>query len=139
MKHILMVDDVATNLKLVAEVLGEHYRLSMARSGEQALGLLKKAKPDLILLDINMPDISGYQMMERIKAKDETKDIPVIFLTADTDRESEIKGLNMGATDFIRKPFDPKEIRSRICRALQRRENGNDLEPAAGKNALTGF
>lgn len=139
MKHILMVDDVSTNLKMAAEVLGEHYRLSMAKSGAQAMQLLEKARPDLILLDINMPDINGYEMLERLRASEETQDIPVIFVTADIERESEIRGLNMGAMDFMRKPLEPDVLLSRIQRVLQIDETRKNLEIAARKDVLTGL
>ena len=104
-KHILIVDDVTTNLKLAAEVLQEKYKLSMAKSGQQAIQFLQKAKPDLILLDIRMPEMDGYQTLELIKLDPTTANIPVVFLTVDDQRESEIRGLKMGAMDFILKPF----------------------------------
>lgn len=137
MKHILMVDDVKTNLKCAAEVLKDTYEVTTARSGEQALFLLKEKIPDLILLDINMPDMDGYEVMERLKQDDELKDIPVVFLTAGTDRESEIKGLKMGAMDFLRKPFEPEIMRSRINKILQMTEQRRVLQDIAQKDGLT--
>ncbi len=138
-KHILIVDDVTTNLKLAAEVLQGHYKLSMAKSGEQALQFLLKVKPDLILLDIRMPEMDGYQTLERIKANPGTANIPVVFLTVDDQRESEIKGLKMGAMDFILKPFEPDVMLSRIDKILQIEDLRKNLSISARKDALTGL
>lgn len=138
-KHILIVDDVTTNLKLAAEVLQGHYKLSMAKSGEQAIQFLQKVKPDLILLDIRMPEMDGYQTLEIIKANPATANIPVVFLTVDDQRESEIKGLKMGAMDFILKPFEPRVMLSRIDKILQIEDLRKNLSISARKDVLTGL
>ena len=138
-KHILIVDDVTTNLKLAAEVLQEHYKLSMAKSGQQALLFLQKARPDLILLDVRMPEMDGYQTLERIKANPATANIPVVFLTVDDQRESEIRGLKMGAMDFILKPFEPEVMLSRIDKILQIEDLRKNLSISARKDVLTGL
>ena len=138
-KHILIVDDVTTNLKLAAEVLQEQYKLSMAKSGEQAIQFLQKAKPDLILLDIRMPEMDGYQTLEIIKSNPATANIPVVFLTVDDQRESEIKGLKMGAMDFILKPFEPGVMLSRIDKILQIEDLRKNLSISARKDVLTGL
>lgn len=137
MKHILMVDDVTTNLKCAAEVLKDTYEVTTAKSGEQALKLLKEKQPDLILLDTNMPDMDGYEVMEKLTQDEKLKDIPVVFLTAGTDRESEIRGLKMGAMDIIRKPFEPEIMRSRINKILQMTEQKKVLQDIAQKDGLT--
>ncbi len=133
MKHILMVDDVATNLKCAGEVLKERYELSMAKSGKVALKMMKEKRPDLVLLDINMPEMDGFETMERIKDDSELADIPVVFLTASTDKESEIKAFEMGAMDFIRKPFDPAIMLTRIERILRIEETKYELQLKAEK------
>lgn len=138
-KHILIVDDVTTNLKLASDVLQDKYRLSMAKSGRQALDFLDKAKPDLILLDVRMPDMDGYETLENIKANPETAGIPVVFLTVDDQRESEIKGLKMGAMDFILKPFEPEVMLSRIEKILQIEDLRKNLTNSARKDSLTGL
>ncbi len=138
-KHILIVDDVTTNLRCAAEVLQEKYKLSMAKSGAQAIQFLQKAKPDLILLDIRMPEMDGYQTLEIIKANPETANIPVVFLTVDDQRESEIRGLKMGAMDFILKPFEPEVMLSRIDKILQIEDLRKDLSVSARKDGLTGL
>ncbi len=136
-KHILIVDDVTTNLKMAADVLQDTYRLSMAKSGMQAIEFLKKAKPDLILLDIKMPEMDGYETLEAIKANPDTASIPVVFLTVDNQRKSEIKGLKMGAMDFIRKPFEPEVMKSRIQKILKIEDLRRDLSISARKDPLT--
>lgn len=118
MKHILMVDDVATNLKCAAEVLQDKYRITMARSGVKALELLKDETPDLILLDVNMPQMDGFAVYEWIRSKKEFAHIPVIFLTAETNKEKEIKGREMGAADFIHKPYEPEELCDSVEKVL---------------------
>lgn len=138
-KHILIVDDVTTNLKCAAEVLQDQYKLSMAKSGAQAINFLQKAKPDLILLDIRMPEMDGYQTLEIIKSNPETANIPVVFLTVDDQRESEIKGLKMGAMDFILKPFEPGVMLSRIDKILQIEDLRKNLSISARKDVLTGL
>lgn len=138
-KHILMVDDVNTNLKCAAEVLKDKFRISMVKSGIQALRFLAKEVPDLILLDISMPDMDGYETLERIQSNPLWKDIPVIFLTADTDGESESKGLKMGAMDYIRKPFEPDVMLSRVEKVLEMADSRKDLELCARKDVLTGL
>ena len=138
-KHILIVDDVTTNLKCAGEVLKDTFKLSMAKSGKQALLYLKKTKPDLILLDINMPDMDGYQTMKSIKSNPDFADIPVIFLTAKSESESEIKGFKLGAMDFIRKPFEPEVMLGRINKILQIEETKKMLTIEANKDVLTGL
>lgn len=136
-KHILIVDDVTTNLKMAADVLKDNYRLSLAKSGSQALDFLSKNKPDLILLDIKMPGMDGYETLERIKADKEIANIPVVFLTVDNKQESEIKGLKMGAMDFILKPFEPQVMLSRIEKILQIEDLRMKLSNSSQKDPLT--
>lgn len=115
-----MVDDVAINLKCAAEVLENDYRISMAKSGMTAMEQLNKEVPDLILLDINMPEMDGFTVFECLKAKAEYSHIPVIFLTAETNPAKEIKGRNMGAADYIHKPYDPDDLKKRIAAVLEK-------------------
>lgn len=118
MKHILMVDDVATNLKCVVEILRDQYKVTTAKSGMQALELLKEITPDLILLDVNMPQMDGFAVFEWLKAKPELVHIPVIFQTAENNPQKEEKGLQMGAADFVHKPYAPDDLCDRIEKAL---------------------
>lgn len=113
-KQILVVDDMATNLQYAIDILGDIYEVVPAKSGERALKILNRIIPDLILLDINMPDMDGYEVLERIKENPVTTAIPVIFLSFEKDKESELKGFRCGAVDFITKPFEPEVMISRI-------------------------
>lgn len=111
---ILVVDDQPNNLKVIASVLSEEYRLSLAKTGMAALKILERYKPELILLDIMMPEMDGYEVIKKIKADDRLKEIPVIFLTAKTDIDDIVKGFDLGAVDYITKPFNAKEVKIRI-------------------------
>lgn len=137
MKHILMADGSDHNLKCAREILGSSYEMIPAQSGKETLLLLKKVIPDLILLDVALADMSGYDVMERIKEDDQLKEVPVIFLTAEADREGEIRGLKMGAMDFIRKPFDAEIMRSRIEKILKMTDQKKELQDIALKDGLT--
>ncbi|MCP5049187.1 MAG: hybrid sensor histidine kinase/response regulator, partial [bacterium] len=112
---ILIVDDVPKNLQIVANILNaEGYRFTLASSGQQALKIIKKRLPDLILLDIMMPEMDGYQVCRTLKRSDRTKDIPVIFLTAKTETSDIVKGFESGGLDYITKPFHSTEMLARI-------------------------
>ena len=139
MKHILMVDDNATNLKSAAEVLRDTYKLSMAKSGKQALKFLEKNTPDLILLDIMMPEMDGYQTMEEIKLHPNMANIPIIFLTSDTEQASEVRGLKMGAMDFITKPFVAGVMLGRIAQVLQMDEMRKSFSGLTQANNETSY
>lgn len=105
---ILLVDDDVMNLKKAQDILiADKYKVAVAKSGAQALQYLEHNLPDLILLDINMPVMDGFQLMKAIQKVPEYVDIPIIFLTADTDSATETKCLELGAYDFISKPFVP--------------------------------
>lgn len=132
MKHILIVDDNKTNLTSAKLVLNDYYKVTPVISGAQALKFLENNTTDLILLDINMPEMDGFQVMEKIRADEKSSNIPIIFLTADNDAETESKCLEAGALDFIAKPFVPGVMRSRIGRILEleelRKSLANKLE-----------
>ena len=125
---ILLVDDNAINLQLLFETLdGQGYRLLAARSGEEALRIARKASPDLILLDIMMPGIDGYETCSRLKSDVSTCNSVVIFLTALQSTEEKVRGLSMGAMDFLTKPFDPEEILARVSLQLDNHRKHKDL------------
>jgi len=108
---ILVVDDQPINLKVIASVLNQEYSLSIANNGVNALKMLEKGLPSLILLDIMMPEMDGFEVCQKIKENEKTKDIPVIFLTAKTDIKDIIKGFDYGAADYITKPFNTTEMK----------------------------
>jgi len=125
---ILLVDDNAINLQLLFETLdGQGYRLLAARSGEETLRIARKASPDLILLDIMMPGIDGYETCSRLKSDVATCNSVVIFLTALQSTEEKVRGLSMGAMDFLTKPFDPEEILARVSLQLENHRKHKDL------------
>ena len=125
---ILLVDDNAINLQLLFETLaGQGYRLLAARSGEEALQIARKATPNLILLDIMMPGIDGYETCDRLKSDAATRNSVVIFLTALQSTEEKVRGLSMGAMDFITKPFDPEEIIARVSLQLDNHQKYQKL------------
>ena len=112
---VLIVDDNPNNLKIMGSIIKEMgYRFAVAQSGKQALDFLEKKLADLILLDIMMPEIDGYQVCKKLKKRVETREIPIIFVTAVNDVEAETKGLDLGAVDYISKPFIPAVFKSRI-------------------------
>jgi putative two-component system response regulator len=113
-KTIFFVDDNAVNLTMCNDVLSGIYNVFTFNSGTRLLKVLEKHTPDLILLDIEMPEMDGYETIKFLKGKDETKDIPVIFLTAKSDSDDELKGLSLGAIDYIIKPFSPPLLLKRI-------------------------
>jgi len=116
---ILMVDDDPVNLKRAQMILGKEYRIAAATSGAQALVFLQRNVPDLILLDIKMPGMDGFEVMEKIHSMEEPSKVPIIFLTGDTDAVTEAKCLSMGAVDFIGKPFVPQVLLGRVKRTLE--------------------
>ncbi|MSQ75568.1 MAG: two-component system response regulator [Rhodoferax sp.] len=112
---VMVVDDTPQNLLLMTELLRADYRLQVANSGERALALLaSEALPDLILLDIMMPGLDGYEVLRRIKAAPARRDIPVIFMTAKSDVADEVLGLQLGAADYITKPISPPIVLARV-------------------------
>lgn len=113
-KKIILVDDNIINLTIGKRTLSDDYDVFTAPSGEKLFEILAGVTPDLILLDIEMPTSSGYDVIKRLKAHEQTKDIPVIFLTARDDTGSELAGLSLGAVDYISKPFSPPLLLKRI-------------------------
>ena len=114
-ESILLVDDNPTNLQVLFQTLeGVGCKLLIAKNGEMALAIAGKALPDLILLDIMMPDIDGYEVCRQLKTNRATSGIPVIFLSALGDTEDKVKGLQLGAVDYITKPFQPDEVIARV-------------------------
>lgn len=112
-KSILIVDDIPSNIDILANILSE-YKLLVANNGKKAIEIAKKQSPHLILLDVMMPDLSGFEVCALLKSNPETSDIPVIFITAKDDIGDEVEGLNLGAVDFILKPISPPIVLARI-------------------------
>ncbi len=119
MKKILVIDDNKTTLAMAKQAIGDEYSVIAVISGYQALKYLEREFPDLILLDLNMPDMDGKQTMLKIKGNDKWCSIPIIVLTVENNPQTEVECLEMGAVDFIAKPFVPQVMKSRIARALE--------------------
>lgn len=117
---ILMVDDVPENIDVLRKMLGENgFIISVATSGEIALNLVNLNKPDLILLDIMMPGIDGFETCKRLKADNKTANIPIVFITARTEIEAVVKGFKLGGVDYITKPFNQEEVLIRVKTQLK--------------------
>lgn len=121
-KRVLIVDDVPRNIDLLKSILSEKYHVQVAKCGQLALDIVSRSLPDIILLDIMMPDMNGFEVCDRLKANPKTQDIPVIFLTAVTDPEHEQKGFAAGCVDFITKPITPLTTLARVSAHLKAAE-----------------
>ena len=137
---VLVVDDMQANLRLLNVALQiEDYRVLLAKDGDEALRVIDKQPPDLILLDINIPGMSGLQVCERLKANEKTRDIPIIFLTALDDKKSVLSGFDSGAIDYVTKPFDVVVLMSRVKNHLSSKLKQDKLRDASMKDSLTGL
>ncbi len=126
--RILIVDDTEANVDLLVDTLGDEYNIAVAMDGETALEDAVENHPDLILLDIMMPGIDGYEVCRRLKDDPVTKHIVVIFLTAMTSQKDEVKGLAIGAVDYILKPFNPSLVKARVHNQLELKQHRDNLE-----------
>jgi putative two-component system response regulator len=119
-KIILVVDDAEANLQIIKNTLNDDsLGLRLAKSGSMGLMVLDRIVPDLILLDIEMPGMSGFDFMQAVRAKPQTKDVPVIFVTSHASKEFVIEAHEIGAKDYIVKPFDPELLRRKVRKALE--------------------
>ena len=127
--RVLIVDDTLQNIQVLGTVLREQgYQLNVAQNGLQALDMVQKVLPDLILLDVMMPELDGHETCKRLKADPQTRDIPVIFLTAKVETDDIVKGFEMGAIDYITKPFNATELLRRVETHLELSMLQKDLE-----------
>lgn len=119
-KHILVVDDITENIEIMKSILMDGgYDISSANNGREALDKIENNNYDLILLDVMMPLINGYEVCREVKSDSNNKDLPIIFITAKGDSESIVEGLRMGASDYITKPFEPEEVLLRVQNQLK--------------------
>ncbi len=117
--RILIVDDEPNNLQLMMQILSDSYQLAFASNGKKALEIAQKLETDLILLDIMMPDMDGYEVCKKLKTDEKTKNIPVIFVTAKDEVDDETRGLELGAIDYITKPVSPSIVKARVKNHLK--------------------
>lgn len=135
---ILIVDDTPTNIQVLAEALRANYRVKVALNGKTALDVIaKQGQPDLVLLDIMMPGMDGYEVCRQLKAAPETRNIPVIFVTARSDAVDEELGLRMGAVDYITKPFHLAIVAARVQNHINLKLKSDLLESLAMLDGLT--
>lgn len=132
---ILVVDDDKTNLTLAQKILSPQYRIAACNSGMAALKYLEKNQPQLILLDINMPEMDGFEVLKLLRKRGSSSDIPVIFLTADSQSDTEVKCLQMGAMDYVHKPFVPDILLSRVEKAIELDQYRHNLEKMVTEQA----
>jgi len=116
---VLIVDDENMNMFALTHMLRPEYTVYAAKNGQSAIRIAKKQLPDVILLDILMPEMDGYEVLSQLKSDEETRKIPVIFVTGLISPEDEKKGLEMGAADYISKPFEAEDVRTKIQKQIQ--------------------
>ena len=136
--RLLVVDDQRVNIQALFQAFQADHKVQMATSGEQALALCRSQPPDLVLLDVVMPGMDGFEVCRRLKADDATKDIPVIFVTGHNDEEAETRGLDAGAVDFISKPINPRIVRARVKTHLTMKRQSDLLRQWVYIDGLTG-
>lgn len=136
---ILIVDDEISNIEIMNAVLEDDYEICFALSGEEALEIARKTQPDLILLDILLPGLDGFAVCTAIKDDPALADIPVIFTTGLGDTEDEMRGLSIGAIDYVTKPIQPMVLRARVSNHVELKRLRDQLADLAVKDALTGL
>jgi putative two-component system response regulator len=125
---VMVVDDTEANIDLLVETLGDDYEVSVAMDGPTAIREIARTFPDILLLDVVMPGMDGYEVCKRLKEAELTRDIPVIFLTVLSEEHDEAKGLNLGAVDYIAKPFNPGLVKLRVRNQLELKRYKDHLE-----------
>jgi diguanylate cyclase (GGDEF)-like protein len=137
-RSILIIEDDPSNRRIIAKTLSPFYRVVMASDGSKGVLRAKKHRPSLILLDINLPDQSGFDVLKTLKKNEDTRDIPVLCLTAATTEKEEENGLSLGAVDFIGKPIRPKIVLARIAIHIEIASQRKSLEKLTQQDPLTG-
>ncbi|MEX1666677.1 diguanylate cyclase [Zhongshania arctica] len=136
---LLIVDDQPVNIQVLYQVFGASCEVFMATSGQQALDVCRQKRPDLVLLDVVMPDMDGVEVCRKIKSEPEISDIPVIFVTSQNSPEEETLGLEAGAVDFISKPINPAVVKARVKTHLMLKIQTDALRELASVDGLTGI
>ena len=135
---ILAVDDKPQNLQFLGKLLSDNgYEVGIAQSGQQALNFVRKNEPDLILLDIMMPEMDGYDVCKSLKSDFGTRHIPIIFITAKTDTDDIVRGFEVGGVDYVTKPFSVKELTARVKAQLRRSDKLKHDEDIIVVNSMT--
>lgn len=134
---ILIVDDMSTNLMMLSDILKDDYNIKISKTGEKAIELCKNLDIDLVLLDIEMPFMNGYEVCKNLKNYEKTKNIPIIFVSAKNSEEDEEYGLNLGAIDYISKPFSKVIIKARVKNQIKLKQKTELLEKLSNYDGLT--
>lgn len=137
--QLLIVDDEPTNIDILVSIFEDDHDISIALNGEQALELAASERPDLILLDVLMPGMNGYEVCTRLKRNPETSEIPVIFITGLGDEQAESRGLDVGAVDYVTKPINPRIVRKRVANHIELKKARDRLAQLAITDGLTGL
>ena len=133
---ILVIDDTKTNIEVLEGILSGEYDVFVALDGKKGLFLTEKVKPDLILLDVMMPEMDGYETLRQMNEKNLVENTPVLFLTAKADSKSEQTGLDLGAVDYITKPFHPNLVQLRIKNQLEFKHQRDHLQELVEEKTL---
>jgi diguanylate cyclase (GGDEF)-like protein len=136
---IMLVDDEVSNIEILNAALEESYELCFATSGREALDLARNVMPDLILLDVMMPEMDGFEVCRRLKADPLVADVPIIFTTARGEQEAEVRGLEAGAIDYVTKPISPVILQARVRNHIDLKRMRDELAELAVTDALTGL
>ncbi len=136
--RVLVVDDQPANIQLLHQILKAEFEVSMATDGESALALCRRRAPDIVLLDVMMPGLDGFEVCARLRSEPTTRDVPVIFVTAKDGVEDETRGLEVGAVDFITKPVNPPVVLARVRTHLALKRQADLLRSMAFNDGLTG-
>jgi phosphoserine phosphatase RsbU/P len=132
--RVLIVDDVKANVDVLVQALSGDYKLSVALGGQQALDAVRRSPPDLILLDIVMPDIDGYEICRRLRAAEATRELPIMFLSSLEDVKDKARGFEVGGNDYLTKPFEILEVKARVRSLLKARSYAEAVKAAAERD-----
>jgi phosphoserine phosphatase RsbU/P len=132
--RVLIVDDVKANVDILVEALRGDYKLSVALGGEQAFAAVHRSQPDLVLLDIVMPDVDGYEICRRLRAADATRELPIMFLSSLEDVKHKARGFEVGGNDYLTKPFEILEVKARVRSLLKAKSYADAVKAAAERD-----
>ncbi|MGN7612491.1 diguanylate cyclase [Magnetococcales bacterium HHB-1] len=138
-QKILLVDDAPQNIQVLNAILGQDYTILFSTNGQDALYVSQQQKPDLILLDILMPEMDGFEVCQKLKKNPLTREIPVIFVTSMSEEQDEAKGFDLGAVDYIQKPIRPAIVKARVKTHLELKQQRDVLERLSTLDGLTGI
>ena len=132
--RVLIVDDVKANVDVLVQALRDDYKLSVALGGQQALDAVARSAPDLVLLDIMMPDIDGYEVCRRLRAAEATRELPIMFLSSLEDVKDKTLGFEVGGNDYLTKPFEVLEVKARVRSLLKAKAYADAVKAAAERD-----